>query len=121
MAAVSGLFEEALIGKQNPHIRPRVSTTASLDKSDGFCRHLHYVKERTTARELVRRQIEVSSRGRSLPFDVTVDIKDLLDLIPIAEPYTLLKDAAIQCVAKSAKRMLSEVFNQVEIGGQTPS
>ncbi|VDM05709.1 unnamed protein product [Schistocephalus solidus] len=38
----------------------------------------------------------------SLPFDVAVDLEDLLDPIPAEEPYTQLKDAVINRVANSA-------------------
>ncbi|BHF85614.1 hypothetical protein SprV_1002878300 [Sparganum proliferum] len=37
------------------------------------------------------------------------------------EPYTRLKEAIIQRVAKSANLMLRELFTQVELGDQTPS
>ncbi|BHF60762.1 hypothetical protein SprV_0100372800 [Sparganum proliferum] len=58
---------------------------------------------------------------QSLPFDVAVDVDDLLDPIPANDPYTQLKNAVIQRVAKSANRMLRELFTQVELGDQTPS
>ncbi|BHF62307.1 hypothetical protein SprV_0200528900 [Sparganum proliferum] len=58
---------------------------------------------------------------QSLPFDVAVDVDDLLDPIPANDPYTELKNAVIQRVAKSANRMLRELFTQVELGDQTPS
>nr|VZI25050.1 unnamed protein product [Spirometra erinaceieuropaei] len=56
-----------------------------------------------------------------LPFDVAVTVEDLLDPIPADKPYTLLKEAVIQRVAKSANLMLRELFTQVELGDQTPS
>ncbi|VDL99372.1 unnamed protein product [Schistocephalus solidus] len=62
-----------------------------------------------------------STPVQSLPFDVAVDVEDLLDPFPAEEPYTRLKDAVINRVAKSAKRMLRELFTQVELGDQTPS
>nr|VZI40948.1 unnamed protein product [Spirometra erinaceieuropaei] len=58
---------------------------------------------------------------QSLPFDVAVTVEDLLDPIPADKPYTLLKEAVIQRVAKSADLMLRELFTQVELGDQTPS
>ncbi|BHF76553.1 hypothetical protein SprV_0501965100 [Sparganum proliferum] len=58
---------------------------------------------------------------QSLPFDVAVDVDDLLDPILANDPYTQLKNAVIQRVAKSANRMLRELFTQVELGDQTPS
>ncbi|VDM06475.1 unnamed protein product [Schistocephalus solidus] len=58
---------------------------------------------------------------QSLPFDVAVAVEDLLDPIPAEEPYTRLKDAVIHHVAKSANRMLRELFTQVELGDQMPS
>nr|VZI21857.1 unnamed protein product [Spirometra erinaceieuropaei] len=58
---------------------------------------------------------------RSLPFDIAVDVDDLLDPIPANDPYSQLKNAVIQRVAKSANRMLRESFTQVELGDQTPS
>ncbi|BHF67513.1 hypothetical protein SprV_0301054000 [Sparganum proliferum] len=58
---------------------------------------------------------------QSLPFDVAVDVDDLLDPIPANDPYTQLKNAVIQKVAKSANRMLQELFTQVELGDQTNS
>ncbi|BHF67339.1 hypothetical protein SprV_0301036500 [Sparganum proliferum] len=58
---------------------------------------------------------------QSLPFDVAVTVEDLLDPIPADEPYTRLKEAIIQRVAKSANFMLRELFTQVELGDQTPS
>nr|VZI38454.1 unnamed protein product [Spirometra erinaceieuropaei] len=58
---------------------------------------------------------------KSLPFDVAVTVEDLLDPIPADKPYTLLKEAVIQRVAKSANLMLRELFTQVELGDQTPS
>ncbi|BHF67784.1 hypothetical protein SprV_0301081300 [Sparganum proliferum] len=58
---------------------------------------------------------------QSLPFDVAVTVEDLLDPIPTDEPYTRLKEAVIQRVAKSANLMLRELFTQVELGDQTPS
>nr|VZI07138.1 unnamed protein product [Spirometra erinaceieuropaei] len=51
---------------------------------------------------------------QSLPFDVAVDVDDLLDAIPANYPYTQLKNAVIQRVAKSTNRMLRELFTQVE-------
>ncbi|VDM02499.1 unnamed protein product [Schistocephalus solidus] len=57
---------------------------------------------------------------QSLPFDVVIDVEDLLDPIPADEPYTRLKDAVIHREAKSADRMLLEVFTQVDLGDQTP-
>ncbi|BHF70505.1 hypothetical protein SprV_0301355600 [Sparganum proliferum] len=59
--------------------------------------------------------------SQSLPFDVAVTVEDLLDPIPVDEPYTRLKEAVIQRVAKSANLMLRELFTQVELGDQTPS
>ncbi|BHF74688.1 hypothetical protein SprV_0501777500 [Sparganum proliferum] len=58
---------------------------------------------------------------QSLAFDVAVDVDDLLDPIPANDPYTQLKNAVIQRVAKSANRMLRELFTQVELGDQIPS
>nr|VZI42778.1 unnamed protein product [Spirometra erinaceieuropaei] len=58
---------------------------------------------------------------QSLPFDVAVTVEDLLDPIAADKPYTLLKEAVIQRVAKSANLMLRELFTQVELGDQTPS
>nr|VZI43657.1 unnamed protein product [Spirometra erinaceieuropaei] len=58
---------------------------------------------------------------QSLPFDEAVTVEDLLDPIPADKPYTLLKEAVIQWVAKSANLMLRELFTQVELGDQTPS
>ncbi|BHF65440.1 hypothetical protein SprV_0200845000 [Sparganum proliferum] len=58
---------------------------------------------------------------QSLPFDVAVTVEDLLDPIPADEPYTRLKEAIIQRVAKSANLMLRELSTQVELGDQTPS
>ncbi|BHF73751.1 hypothetical protein SprV_0401683400 [Sparganum proliferum] len=58
---------------------------------------------------------------QSLPFDVAVTVEDLFDPIPADEPYTRLKEAIIQRVAKSANLMLRELFTQVELGDQTPS
>nr|VZH96035.1 unnamed protein product [Spirometra erinaceieuropaei] len=58
---------------------------------------------------------------QSLPFDVAVDVDDLLDPIPANDSYTHLKNAVIQRVAKSTNRMLRELFTQVELGDQTPS
>nr|VZI08728.1 unnamed protein product [Spirometra erinaceieuropaei] len=58
---------------------------------------------------------------QSLPFDVAVDVDDLLNLIPANDPYTQLKNAVIQRVAKSANRILRELFTQVDLGDQTPS
>ncbi|BHF74693.1 hypothetical protein SprV_0501778000 [Sparganum proliferum] len=62
-----------------------------------------------------------SSKGTLLAFDVAVDVDDLLDPIPANDPYTQLKNAVIQRVAKSANRMLRELFTQVELGDQIPS
>ncbi|BHF76141.1 hypothetical protein SprV_0501923900 [Sparganum proliferum] len=61
------------------------------------------------------------NRPESLPFDVALTVEDLLDPIPADEPYTRLKEAIIQRVAKSANLMLRELFTQVELGDQTPS
>nr|VZI12175.1 unnamed protein product [Spirometra erinaceieuropaei] len=58
---------------------------------------------------------------QSLPFYVAVAVEDLLNPIPADKPYTLLKEAVIQRVAKSANLMLRELFTQVELGDQTPS
>ncbi|BHF74544.1 hypothetical protein SprV_0501763000 [Sparganum proliferum] len=58
---------------------------------------------------------------QSLHFDVAVDVDDLLYPIPANDPYTQLRNAVIQRVAKSANRMLRELFTQVELGDQTPS
>ncbi|BHF65520.1 hypothetical protein SprV_0200853300 [Sparganum proliferum] len=58
---------------------------------------------------------------QSLPFDVAVDVDDLLDPIPANDPYTQLKNAVIQKVVESANRMLRELFTQVELGDQTLS
>nr|VZI47909.1 unnamed protein product [Spirometra erinaceieuropaei] len=58
---------------------------------------------------------------QSLPFDVAVDVDDLLDPIPANDSHTQLKNAVIQRVAKSANRMLRELFTQGELGDQTPS
>ncbi|BHF67350.1 hypothetical protein SprV_0301037600 [Sparganum proliferum] len=58
---------------------------------------------------------------QSLPFDVAVTVEHLLDPIPAEDPYTWLKEAIIQRVAKSANFMLRELFTQVELGDQTPS
>ncbi|VDL93151.1 unnamed protein product [Schistocephalus solidus] len=44
----------------------------------------------------------VSFVVQSLPFDVAVDVEDLLDPIPAEEPYTQMKDAEINRLAKSA-------------------
>ncbi|BHF62840.1 hypothetical protein SprV_0200582600 [Sparganum proliferum] len=57
---------------------------------------------------------------QSLSFDVAVDVDDLLDPIPANDSYTQL-NTVIQRVAKSANRMLRELFTQVELGDQTPS
>ncbi|BHF63450.1 hypothetical protein SprV_0200644200 [Sparganum proliferum] len=57
----------------------------------------------------------------SLPFDVAVDVDVLLDPIPANDPYTQLKNAVIQRVAKTANRKLRELFTQVELDDQTPS
>nr|VZI40635.1 unnamed protein product [Spirometra erinaceieuropaei] len=58
---------------------------------------------------------------QSLPFDVAVTVEDILHPIPADEPYTRLKEAVIQRVAKAANLMLRERFTQVELGDQTPS
>ncbi|VDM02395.1 unnamed protein product [Schistocephalus solidus] len=58
---------------------------------------------------------------QSLPFDFAVDVEDLLNPISADGPYTQLKDAVINHVAKSANRMLRELFTQVKLEDQTPS
>ncbi|BHF62685.1 hypothetical protein SprV_0200567000 [Sparganum proliferum] len=63
----------------------------------------------------------LEERCESLPFDVAVTVEDLLDPNPSDEPYTRLKEAVIQRVAKSANLMLRELFTQVELGNQTTS
>ncbi|BHF74036.1 hypothetical protein SprV_0401712000 [Sparganum proliferum] len=59
--------------------------------------------------------------GYCLPFDIVVDVDDLLDPIPANDPYTQLKNPLIQRVAKSANRITRELFTQVEQSDQTPS
>ncbi|BHF60183.1 hypothetical protein SprV_0100314600 [Sparganum proliferum] len=58
---------------------------------------------------------------QNLPFNVAVNIDDLLDPNLANDPYTQLKNALIQRVAKSANRMPRELFTPVELGDQTPS
>uniref|UniRef100_A0A0X3NTJ4 DUF7041 domain-containing protein n=1 Tax=Schistocephalus solidus TaxID=70667 RepID=A0A0X3NTJ4_SCHSO len=74
-----------------------------------------------STRRITSERTRYSYVVQSLPFDVAVDVEDLLDPIPAEEPYTQLKDAVINRVAKSANRMLRELFTQVELGDQTPS
>nr|VZI25624.1 unnamed protein product [Spirometra erinaceieuropaei] len=68
-----------------------------------------------------KHKTDTSSDPDSFPFDVAVTVEDLHDPIAADEPYTRLKEAVIQRVAKSTNRMLRELFTQVELGDQTPS
>ncbi|VDM02000.1 unnamed protein product [Schistocephalus solidus] len=74
-----------------------------------------------STRRITSERTRYSYVVQSLPFDVAVDVEDLLDPIPAEKPHTQLKDAVINRVAKSANRMLRELFTQVELGDQTPS
>ncbi|BHF71159.1 hypothetical protein SprV_0401421400 [Sparganum proliferum] len=101
---------------------PKVSCSGGLEKvatPEGAVQAKHY----TESSSQVSSQLSITQRIeiKSLPFDVAVTVEDLLGPIPADEPYTRLKEAVIQRVAKSANLMLRELFTQVELGDQTPS
>nr|CAK6928580.1 unnamed protein product [Fasciola hepatica] len=66
-------------------------------------------------------RVKYSHVVQAPPFDIAIDVEDLLDPIPLEAPYTKLKEAVIQRTGKSAGKMLRELFTSVELRDQTPS
>nr|CAK6928070.1 unnamed protein product [Fasciola hepatica] len=72
-------------------------------------------------RHITSERVKYSHVVQAPPFDIAVDVEDLLDPIPLEAPYMKLEEAVIQRTGKSAGKMLRELFTSVELGVPTPS
>ena len=81
----------------------------------------HQIEVLFKARRISSELARYSYLVEALPFDVITAVEDLLEKIPEPDPYTQLKTAILQRVAKSSERKLRELFTTLELGDERPS